>query len=120
MFVPPKIVYSMGALFFTLNWVNTIYKYMNNAIVKAELHKDGKTVTITFKGGSEQKLLIKDIIKKRHEKDLVQTFEECYLFPIEVSHGDKKSTYYFYGSGQEPIKNGEVFRAIINGQSIKI
>ena len=28
--------------------------------------------------------------------------------------------YYVYGYGQEAIKNGEVFRAVINGLNIKV
>ena len=47
----------------------------------------------------------------------MQTFEEGFLFPIEVSNNHR---YYIYGSGQEAIKNGELFRAVINGQAIKL
>jgi len=59
---------------------------------------------------------IKDIKKLAHEKTLVDTFEESSMFPIQVG----KATYYIHGQGQECIKHGEVFRAIINGQSIKV
>ena len=59
---------------------------------------------------------IKDIKKLAHEKTLVETFEESSMFPIQVG----KATYYIHGQGQECIQNGEVFRAIINGQSIKV
>jgi hypothetical protein len=38
------------------------------------------------------------------------------MFPIEVG----QNKYYIHGSGQEAIKNGEVFRAIVNGQAIKL
>jgi hypothetical protein len=62
------------------------------------------------------RIKIKDIVKKENEKELVQTFEEGFMFPIEVG----SSKYYIHGSGQEAIKNGEVFRAIINGQAIKL
>jgi hypothetical protein len=48
---------------------------------------------------------------------LVQTFEEGFLFPIEVGAG---SRYYIYGQGQDAIKNGELFRAVVNGQAIKL
>lgn len=88
---------------------------MSNAVTRVDLHEDGKSVTLTFKTGGTQTVHIKDIKKKKHEKDLVQTFEECYLFPIEVKAGGSASTYYLYGAGQEAIKNGEIFRAIING-----
>ena len=54
---------------------------------------------------------IKDIKKNQHERALVETFEEGTMFPISVG----QSTYYIRGQGQEAIKNGEVFRAILNG-----
>ena len=55
-----------------------------------------------------------------HEKALVESYEEPYLFPITYSGGGSKKTYYIYGEGQLPIKNGEIFRAIINGKAIRI
>jgi len=90
---------------------------MGHAITKIELHEDGKTVSVEFKTGGSATLKIKDIIKKENEKELIQTFEEGFLFPIEVSGTQK---YYIYGTGQDAIKNGEIFRAIINGQAIKL
>ena len=38
------------------------------------------------------------------------------MFPIIVG----SNRYYIHCAGQEDIKNGEVFRAIINGQAIKL
>lgn len=112
----PAPLYSAGTLYFGLNWGYSIYGFMGNAITKIELHQDGKSVTVTYKTGGQATLKIKDIQKQRHEKELVQTFEEGFLYPISVpSSGDKTSTFYIYGSSQEAIKNGEVFRAIING-----
>ena len=67
----PAWFYSAGSLFFALNWVNTVYQYMANAVIKVELLEDGKSVTITYKGGSSQTVQIKNIYKKKHEKDLV-------------------------------------------------
>jgi ABC-type multidrug transport system permease subunit len=40
-----------------------------------------------------------------------------FMFPIEVANTQK---YYIYGRSHEAIKNGEIFRAIINGQAIKL
>ena len=34
------------------NWAFSSYQYMSSAIAKVELHKDGKSVTITPKFGS--------------------------------------------------------------------
>ena len=50
-------------------------------------------------------------MKGANEKTLVETFEESSLYPVNV---DGK-TVYFNGPGQEAIKNGELFRAIVNG-----
>ena len=109
-------LYSLGVAGFSFNWVYRVYSYMGHAITKIELHEDGKTVTVTYKTGGQQLLKIKDIQKQQSEKELVQTFEEGFLFPVEVpATGDKKQTLYIYGSSQEAIKNGEIFRAIING-----
>ena len=73
-------------------------------------------MTVHPRIGSAFSAQIKDVEKLQHEKSLVETFEESYLFQIKVA-GKK---YYLHGNGQESIKNGEVFRAIINGQAIKL
>jgi len=117
LFHPGAIVYSIGAFGFGINWMHKIYQYMGHAITKIDLHEDGKTVSVEFKTGGTATLKIKDIVKKANEKDLVQTFEEGFMFPIEVANTQK---YYIYGRSHEAIKNGEVFRAIINGQAIKL
>lgn len=57
---------------------------MSNAITKIELHEDGKTVTLTYKGGSHIVVPIKNIYKKVHERELVDTYEESFLFPITI------------------------------------
>ena len=81
-----------------------------------ELHKDGKEVTFHPALGSAFTAKIKDVKKLRNEKSLVETYEESYLFPLDVN-GRK---IFLHGNGHEAIKNGELFRAIINGQSIKL
>ena len=66
---------------------------------------------------SERHLELLLLIQKlQHERSLVETFEESTMFPIKVQN----KTYYLNGPGQEAVKNGEVFRAIVNGQSIKL
>ena len=89
---------------------------MTSTVRKIELHKDGKTVTVTPRIGSAWDAKISDVQKLKHEKELVQTFEDSYLFPVQIS-GKK---WLLHGQGQEAIKHGEAFRAIINGQSIKL
>ena len=121
LFAPGAGFYTAGALTFGLNWMYRVYSYMGNAITRIDLHDDGKTVTVGFKTGGSATFKVKDILKKQHEKELVQTFEEGFLFPIEVQAGTGKAAqYYIYGSGQDAIKNGELFRAIINGQAVRV
>ena len=110
-------IYSIGAFTFGLNWIYRVYGYLGHAITRIDLHEDGKTVTVQFKTGGTTTLKVKDIVKKQHEKELVQTFEEGFLFPIEAGAG---SRYYIYGQGQDAIKNGELFRAVVNGQAINL
>eukprot|EP00343_Euplotes_focardii_P002865 CAMPEP_0205805818 /NCGR_PEP_ID=MMETSP0205-20121125/9150_1 /ASSEMBLY_ACC=CAM_ASM_000278 /TAXON_ID=36767 /ORGANISM="Euplotes focardii, Strain TN1" /LENGTH=65 /DNA_ID=CAMNT_0053077633 /DNA_START=465 /DNA_END=659 /DNA_ORIENTATION=- len=64
--------------------------------------------------GGTQTWDIKDISKNIDEKALVETFEEPFLFPITVKG---KGTFYLLGHGHGAIKDGEIFRAIINGRS---
>mmetsp|Transcript_7931 Transcript_7931/g.13312 ORF Transcript_7931/g.13312 Transcript_7931/m.13312 type:complete len:93 (-) Transcript_7931:75-353(-) len=90
---------------------------MTRAVTKVQLHEDGKQVTLTLGryNDSEVTVNIRDIKKQEQERNLVVTFEEQCLFPIKVG----SEVYYLNGQGQESIKNGEIFRAIVNGQSIK-
>ena len=101
---------------FALNWMYKATMIMTSTIRKVELHRDGKQATITPRIGSAWTCKISDVRKLQHEKELIQTFEESYLFPVQIS-GKK---YYLHGQGQEAIKHGEAFRAVINGQSIKL
>lgn len=99
-----------------LNWAYTSWKLLSSTVRHVQLHKDGKSVMIHPLIGSSFSAKIKDIKKLEHEKTLVETFEDAFMFPIEVN-GVK---WHLHGNGQESIKNGEIFRAIINGQSIKL
>ena len=99
---------------FPLNWLRMTSGYYSASLNKIELHRDGKTVTFHSRYGSLT-ANIKDIAKQRHEKTLVETYEEGYLFPIKIG----KDVFYLHGHSHEAIKNGELFRAIINGQQIK-
>ena len=85
---------------------------MSNAVTKIDLMDDGKTVSLHFgKMGKSKTVAIKDIVKQENESKLVETFEEGTMFPIQVAG----KTYYINGNGQEAIKSGEIFRAIVNG-----
>ena len=91
--------------------------YLVNAVDRVDLHKDGKQVTFHFKvAGQTATVPIKDVAKGTNERDLVQTFEEGFFFPVKV--GGK--TYYLHGRGHESIKHGEAFRAILNGKNLEL
>ena len=101
---------------FVLNGTYRAWQMMGSTVRKIELHPDGKTVSFYPAVASKFDVAIKDIKKLKHEKNLLDTFEEAYLFPVEIN-GKK---WLLHGNGHESVKNGEVFRAILNGQSIKL
>ena len=70
---------------FALNWAYMTYSYMAYTVRKIELHNDGRTVTLHPQVGAPFKVFIKDIEKLRHEKTLVETYEEAYLFPVKIN-----------------------------------
>ena len=74
-----------AAAAFALNWAYKTTMMMTSAIRKVELHKDGKTVTMTPRIGSPFQVKISEVRKLRHEKELVETFEESYMFPVQIS-----------------------------------
>ena len=113
---PQMPLFELAIPVWMVNWGYQSWKCMSAAVRHVELHNDGKSLTIHPMIGSPVVAKIKDIKKLEHEKSLVETFEESFLFPIEVN-GTK---YLLHGNGHESIKHGEVFRAILNGQSIKL
>ena len=117
MVLPLGPTLTIASAIFAGNYVYTIFNLMNNAVTKVELHEDGQRVVLTFgrTHGRQETVNIRDISKAQHERSLVETFEESSMFPMNV--GGK--TVFLHGPGQEAIKHGEVFRAIVNGQSIK-
>ena len=44
----------------------------------------------------------------------METFEEPAMYPVKV----EGQTFYLLVEGQESIKDGELFRAIINGRRV--
>ena len=109
-------VFALGAFAFGANWCYRSVSIMSQTVRKLELHRDGKTLTVTPRIGNAFQAKVSDVRKLEHEKQLVATFEEAYLFPIQIN-GKK---WLLHGQGQEPIKHGEAFRAIISGQPIKV
>lgn len=115
---PMGPMYSLFQMGLCLNYARSVYMFMSHAVTKVVLLEGGKQVEFTFgrTNGATTTVNIKDIQKEAHEKTLVETYEESTMFPLKVGG----ATYYLNGQGQECVKNGEVLRAIINGQSIKM
>ena len=110
--------FSIMSTLFVVNYVIQVFRKMNKAITEIELLEGGKEVMMKKKIGGKIRVAISDIKKLEDESKLMPTYAEPYLFPIEVSLKNMKKTFYIYGQGFEPIKNGEVFRAIINGKEV--
>lgn len=110
--------YAAIQLFLAMKYGYTVYGFMANAVTKVVLLDGGKQVEFTLgrTTGKTTTVNIKDIQKEAHEKTLVETYEESSMFPLKVGG----TTYYLHGQGHECVKNGELLRAIINGQSIKM
>ena len=51
LFATSNAMYSVGSLCFALNWVYRVYSFMGFAIIKMDLHEDGKTITVELKTG---------------------------------------------------------------------
>lgn len=109
--------YAALQVFLALRFGYTAYGLGSKAVTKVVLLEGGKQVEFTARAlGRTTTVNIKDIQKEAHEKTLVETYEESTMFPLNVGG----TTYYLNGQSQECVKNGELLRAIINGQSIKM
>ena len=103
---------------------------MYNSVTSIQLKEDGKTVIFNFKNNLQGPLEVEifRIMKKKEENFLLECYTEPFLFPIEVDYTDiygpyslkNKRTLYLYGDSHKCIKNGEILRAIINSQNIKL
>ena len=56
---------------FALNWMYRSVTIMTSTVRKVELHKDGRTVTVTPRVGGAFDCKISDVQKLSHEKELV-------------------------------------------------
>ena len=103
---------------------------MYNSITSIQLNENGNTVIFSFKNNLQVPLEVEiwRIKKKMEENFLLECYTEPFLFPIEIDYTDKfgpyslknKRTLYLYGDSHKCIKHGEILRAIINSQNIKL
>lgn len=113
---------------FSYHYLRPVY-YMANAVTNIKLNEDGKTVIFEFKNlRSPIEVEIWRISKGREETFLNECYSEPFLFPVNIDYTDiygeyslrSKRRFYIYGDSNKCIKDGEIFRAIINSQSIKL
>ncbi len=113
---------------FTYHYLKPLY-YMSNAITSIRLKEDGQKVVFEFKNlRNPLEVEIWRISKGKEETFLNECYTEPFLFPIDIDYTDINSEYslrskkrfYIYGDSNKCIKDGEIFRAIINSQSIKL
>ena len=114
--IPLGVITQVTQVLWALNWTYSCLSIMGSSVRKIDLHKDGKTVTLHPRIGTSFSVKISSIEKQEHEKILVETHEEAFLFPVKING----KLYRLHGNGQESIKQGELFRAVLNGQSIKL
>ena len=104
--------------------------YMLNAITSIKLKENGTHVIFEFKNLRRPlEVEIWRIAKKKEIEVVIQeSFAEPYLLPIEINYDDitgiqslrSRKTFYIYGDSHSCIKDGELLRAIVNSQSIKL
>jgi len=103
---------------------------MYNAVTKISLTECGQKVVLEFKNGLKGKKIVEisKMNKLREENFLNECYTEPFLFPIEIDETEKtgkyslfaKKTVYLYGDSHRCIRHGEILRAILNGQEIKL
>jgi len=107
-----------------------VIHYMANAITSIKLKENGTHVVFEFKNlRSPLEVEIWRISKKKDIETVIQeSFAEPYLLPIEINYEDKfgkssfrsTKTFFIYGDSHSCIRDGEILRAIINSQPIKL
>ncbi len=113
---------------FAYHYSMSLY-YMMNAVTAIKLKEDGMNVILEFKNmRSPLEVEIWRIKKGREETFLNECYSEPFLFPITVDYSDKKGeyslfnkkTFYLYGDSHNCVKDGELLRAILNSESIRL
>ena len=102
---------------------------MMNAVTTIRLKENGTHVILEFKNFLPS-LEVEISRLKKVESETI--YNECYfepnLYPIDIDYEDvygkfsfrSKRRVYLYSDSHESIRNGEIFRAIINGQNIRL
>jgi hypothetical protein len=102
--------------------------YMINSVIKVELLNCGSRVKLHFKFLPSMEVNINQLIKKKEETFLNETYTEPFLYPVQLNLTEKYGKFsfrshrlvYLYGDSHEVVKQGEILRAIINNQNISV
>ena len=102
---------------------------MLNSVSSIKLKENGTHVIFEFKNFLPPlEVEISRLEKIKSENFFNECYFEPFLYPIKIDYNDfygkfsflNKRKLYIYGDSHESIKHGEIFRAILNGQSIKL
>jgi hypothetical protein len=113
---------------FTYHYLRPLH-YMANAITAIRLKEDGQTVIFEFKNFRKPlEVEIWKIQKGKEENFLLECYSEPYLFPITIDYNDvygkfsifNQKRFFIYGDSNACIKHGEILRAVLNSQNIKL
>lgn len=113
---------------FSYQYLSTLC-YMSNAVTAIRLKEDGLKVVLEFKNFRKNlEVEIWRIQKGKQETFFNECYAEPFLFPITIDYTDiygeyslrNKQTVYLYGDSFKCIKDGEIFRAILNSESIQL
>lgn len=113
---------------FSYQYLSSLW-YMSNAVTAIRLKEDGLKVVFEFKQIRKNlEVEIWRLQKEKPEKFFNECYAEPFLYPISIDYSDiygeyslkSKQTVYLYGDSFKCIKDGEIFRAIVNAESIQL
>jgi hypothetical protein len=113
---------------FSYQYLSSLW-YMSNAVTAIKLKEDGLKVVFEFKNFRQNiEVEIWRIQKDKTENFFNECYAEPFLYPITLDYSDiygeyslrNKKRVYLYGDSFKCIKDGEIFRAILNGENIQL
>lgn len=102
--------------------------WMYNVVDEVRLLPNGKDIKLIYRYQSPKIVRVSNLIKKREETFLNQCFTEPFLFPVQINQSDvygkfsfkSHRKFYLYAESHKSIKNGELLKAVLNNQPIKL
>lgn len=102
--------------------------WMYNVVDEVRLLPSGKDIKLIYRYQNPKIVRISNLIKKREETFLNQCFTEPFLFPVQMNQSEEYGKFslrshrmfYLYADTHKSIKNGEILRAVLCNQPIKL